>query len=290
MSKPQGITLIVGGTGKTGRRVAGRLLQQGIPLRIASRTAEPPFEWHAPSTWGAVLSGVESVYLAYYPDLAAPGAEAQLRAFSVQAVASGVRRIVLLSGRGEEGARRSEQAVLAAGIPCTILRCAFFCQNFSEGALLASVLEGQVAFPAGQVREPFVDLDDVADVAVASLIDRRHDGEIYELSGPRLLTFAEAAEELSRATGREIAYVPSTFAQFGDALAAHVPGPYVQFLTQLFEQIFDGHNAHLSDGVARALGRPARDFRDFARAAARAGAWDAPQPADVFGTSGSPSC
>lgn len=278
MDKQMGLTLIIGGTGKTGRRVAERLQHRGAPVRIASRSGRPRFDWQEPATWAAALEGVQSVYLAYYPDLAAPGAEAQLGAFSAQAVASGARHIVLLSGRGEVGARRSEQAVIASGIGCTILRCAFFCQNFSEGALLGGVLEGQLAFPAGEVREPFIDLEDVADVAVAALTEHRHEGKIYELSGPRLMTFGDAAGELSRVTERAIGYRPITSAQFAEGVAQYVPEPYALFLAELFEGLFDGHNAHLSGGVEEVLGRPARDFRDFAQAAMRAGSFSGPPP------------
>ncbi len=81
-------------------------------------------------------------------------------------------------------------------------------QNFTEGYLLDPVREGVIALPAGDVAEPFVDVDDIADVAVAALTEDGHTGRLYELTGPRLLTFAEVAAELSKATGRDIVYVP----------------------------------------------------------------------------------
>lgn len=271
----QDLTLILGGTGKTGRRVAERLTKLRRPVRIASRTGAPAFDWHDDSTWAASLEGVRAVYLAYYPDLAVPEAAAHIRAFCERASSSGVARIVLLSGRGEAGVLPSEAAVRESGMAYTILRSAWFSQNFSEGHLLGPVLEGEIAFPAGEVAEPFVDLDDVADVAVAALTDDRHAGATYELTGPRLLTFEEAASEITRASARDVYYRPVSSATYATALADFMPSEHVTFLTQLFAEVLDGHNAYLADGVQRALGRSPRDFRDFAREAARAGVWTA---------------
>jgi uncharacterized protein YbjT (DUF2867 family) len=222
-----------------------------------------------------VLRGAEAIYLAYYPDLAVPGAAEHIRALTAQAVAGGTKRIVLLSGRGEAGVLPSEQAVRESGAAFTILRAAFFSQNFSEGMLAGAVASGTVAFPAGSVAEPFVDLEDVADVAVAALTDERHAGQIYELTGPRCLTFDEAVQELARATGRPLRYLPISSEAYAAELAAFLPPEYVAFLQQLLAEVLDGHNAHVADGVTRALGRPARDFRAFAealRAAAAAAA------------------
>lgn len=267
-------TLIIGGTGKTGRRIAQRLTGLGMPVRIASRTGAPPFEWTDRRTWPAVVTGASAMYLAYHPDLAVPGAAEDIAALTKLAVASGVRRIVLLSGRGEEQVLPSERAVRESGAAFTILRAAWFAQNFSEGALHEPVLSGEVAFPAGSVAEPFVDADDIADVAVAALTDPVHTGATYELTGPRLVTFAEAAAEISRATEREVRYVPVSSADYAKVLATVMPAEQAAFVTELFAGLLDGHNAHLADGVKRVLGREPRDFRDFARAAARAGAWN----------------
>jgi uncharacterized protein YbjT (DUF2867 family) len=275
MTTNQDTTLILGATGKTGRRVARRLLARGIPVRSGSRTGTPPFEWNDPHTWSAaLLRDVGAVYIAYYPDLAVPAAAEQLRGFTEVAVRHGVRRIVLLSGRGEDGALPSEAAVRASGAALTILRAAFLCQNFSEGFLLDDVLRGEVAFPAGQVREPFVDADDLADMAVAALTGNDHAGATYDATGPRLLTFAEATAEIAAAAGRPVAFRSVSSEDYARALAAHLPGEDVAFFVELFRHVLDGHNSHLGDGVARVLGRPARDFRDYAREAATAGLWN----------------
>ena len=162
-------TLVLGGTGKTGRRVAKRLRARGLPVRIGSRSAEPRFDWNDAATWASVLQGVGAVYITYQPDLAVPGAVEAVWSFTKAALEAGVRRMVLLSGRGEEEAQRAEQALQDTGAEWTIVRATWFAQNFSEGFLLDAVLAGEVALPAGDVGEPFVDVDDIADVAVAAL-------------------------------------------------------------------------------------------------------------------------
>jgi uncharacterized protein YbjT (DUF2867 family) len=266
-------TLILGGTGKTGRRIAQRLSTRGVPLRIASRMGAQRFDWDDQNTWASVLEGAEAMYIAYPPDLAAPTAGPHLRAMAEQAVASGVRKMVLLSGRGEPHCYPAERAVRESGAAFTIVRCAFFAQNFSEGELLGPILEGELAFPAGNVAEPFVDIDDTADVAVAALTEKTHEGKIYELSGPRLFTFGEAVAQIGQALGRDIRYLPITAEAYAKVLSQFVPTDQAVFLKDLFEFVLDGHNAYLSDGVQQALGRKPRSFDDFVRNAARAGAW-----------------
>lgn len=268
-------TLIVGGTGKTGRRVAERLEARGVPVRIGSRKADIPFDWDEPSTWGPALDGVRAAYVTYYPDLAFPGVSDKIKAFAALAADKGVERLVLLSGRGEEGAYASEQALLESGIPSTIIRSTWFAQNFSEHFLLEPVLAGVIALPAGDVAEPFVDIDDLADVAVTALTEDGHAGQVYELTGPRLLTFNEIADELTKATGRPIQYIPVTGEEYAAMAIEHgVPAEEVAALTELFETVLDGRNAHLADGVQRALGRQPKDFSDYAREAAATGVWN----------------
>ena len=267
-------TLILGGTGKTGRRVVERLERRGVPVRVGSRSGTPPFDWNDPTTWTPTLQGVASVYVTYYPDLAVPGAADTIRRFADLAVQSGVRRLVLLSGRGEPEAERSEAAVRASGANWTILRASWFSQNFSENYLLEPLLGGELALPAGNVAEPFVDADDIADVAAAALTEAGHEGQLYELTGPRLLTFAEAVAEIARAANRTLRYVPVSAAEYKTMLAAKgVPDEVVSLLSYLFSEVLDGRNAYLSDGVQRALGREPRDFTQYARDAAATGVW-----------------
>ena len=268
-------TLVLGGTGKTGRRVVERLTARGLPTRVGSRSGEPPFDWEDGATWAPALRDVESVYVTYYPDLAAPGAAATVRSFVELAVESGIRRLVLLSGRGEEEAQVSEQAVRDSGVDWTILRSSWFNQNFSENFLLHGVLSGVVVLPVDGVREPFVDADDIADVATAALMEPGHTGQVYELTGPRLLTFAEAVQEIAEATGRELRFRPMPMDEYASLLAQYgVPAETVSLLTSLISEVRDARNASLSDDVQRALGRQPRDFRDYARHTAATGVWD----------------
>jgi uncharacterized protein YbjT (DUF2867 family) len=268
------LMLVLGGTGKTGRRVAQRLAARGVPTRIGSRSGTPPFEWDDPATWAPVLHDVAAAFVVYYPDLAFPGAAETIRSFARTAVASGVRRLVLLSGRGEEEAAVSERAVQESGAEWTIVRASWFSQNFSEHFLLEPVLSGVIALPAGDVAEPFVDVDDVADVAVAALIEDGHEGQVYEVTGPRLLTFADVADELAKATGRDIQYRSVTPSEYvAAAVDFGVPAEEVEPLAELFTRVLDGRNANLTDGVNRALGREPRDFGEYARDTAATGVW-----------------
>jgi uncharacterized protein YbjT (DUF2867 family) len=269
------MTLVVGGTGKTGRRVVERLVACGGPVRVGSRSGEPPFDWENPDTWEPALQNVESVYVSYYPDLAVPGAVEAVSSFADVATRSGVRRLVLLSGRGEPEAERAEAAVRDSGADLTILRSTWFMQNFSEDYMLEHVLSGEIRLPAGDVPTPFLDADDIADVAVAALTEDGHAGQLYELTGPRSLTFAEAAAEIAGAAGREIRYVPVSLEEHAAEAAQHgVPAEVVELLTYLFAEVVDGRNANTTDGVRRALGREGRDFAEYTREVAATGVWD----------------
>ena len=269
----QGTTLVLGGRGKTGRCVVERLTARGVPTRVGSRFGEPPFDWEDPSTWARALDGVASAYVSYHPDIAIPGAVKTVRSFAELALEHGVRRLVLLSGRGEEEAQRAEQAVQETGADWTILRSAWFMQNFSEDFLMEPIVGGEVVLPAGDELDPFVDADDIADVAVAALTDERHIGELYELTSPRLLTFAEAVGEIASATGGEIHYVPVSLEEYAAGAAeSGVPAEFVEFLTYLFSEVL-GRSAYLADGVRRALGREPRDFSAYARETAATGVW-----------------
>lgn len=271
----RGPVLVTTATGKTGRRVAERLAAKGVDVREGSRGAEPRFDWEDADTWGPALAGMRSAYVAFSPDLAVPGAPGAIERFVAEARAAGVERLVLLSGRGEEEAQSSERLVAASGLYWTVVRASWFSQNFSEGDFRSQLLDGALALPVGGVREPFVDADDIADVAVAALTEDGHAGEIYEVTGPRLMTFAEAVAEIAKASGRELAFVPITSEQLQEALAAEgVPVEAIELLAYLFGEVLDGRNESVTDGVQRALGREPRDFADFARAAAGAGIWD----------------
>ncbi len=272
----EGVTLVLGGTGKTGRRVTERLQSRGVKTRIASRSANPSFEWNDPGTWEAALEDVTAAYITYAPDLAIPGATASIRAFVEKAVAQGVKHLVLLSGRGEEEAQACERIIQEADVEWTIVRASWFMQNFSEGEFLDMVLGGTITLPAADIPEPFVDVNDIADVAVAALTEEGHAYEIYEVTGPRMLTFTELAREISQAVGQKVQFVQVPKKAFAQAIAeSGAPDDIAWMLNYLFETVLDGRNAYITDGVKRALGREPTDFADFAQRIAATGIWRA---------------
>jgi uncharacterized protein YbjT (DUF2867 family) len=270
--------LVLGSTGKTGRRVAARLRQHGHQVRAASRKAPTtPFDWNDENTWEPVLEGVGAAYLV---DSQQENAAVALSAFSKLAVAKGVERLVLLSQRGwivPPGAEKapSERAVRESGAEWTVLKPAWFSQNFSEDPFfLGQVRDGEVVLATGDGVEPWTDTEDIADVAVAALTGDGHAGQSYELSGPRLLGLAEVTGEIARATGRDIAYRPVA----PDDFAAYARGrgldeDFTGLLNMLFDWIREGHFADLADGVQRALGREPRDFTEYVRTTAGTGVW-----------------
>ncbi|MEV4435804.1 NAD(P)H-binding protein [Streptomyces sp. NPDC049585] len=272
--------LVVGATGKTGRRVAAALREGGRQVRAASRSSETRFDWQDESTWAPALQGVHGVYLVQ-PTLPSQAQQLVPR-FVERAVAAGVRRLVLLSARGIDAAGDEkllipERSVRESGLTWTIVRPTWFAQNFSEAVFLPQILEGVLAAPTGEGKEPFVDADDIADVAVAALTGEGHHGRTYELSGPEALTFGEAAARIGATTGREIHFVDLDDEAFlKSATEAGVPAEHAGILLGLQTAIRNGYDAHLSTGVRDALGREPRSFDAYVRAAAAAGAWTPP--------------
>jgi uncharacterized protein YbjT (DUF2867 family) len=265
--------LVIGSTGKTGKRVVDQLERRGFAVRHGSRSSDTPFDWEDRQTWAPAMAGVDKVYITYYPDLAVPGSVDAVRGLTDMAKEAGVRHVVLLSGRNETEAERAEDVVKASGLPWTIVRCAFFSQNFDEGAWLDEVLAGAVSLPVDDAQEPFVDAEDIADVVVAALTDDRHVGRLYELTGPRLLSFRDAVAEIGKAAGRDIAFVSVPIDEYTAMLSEHgLPQDFIWLLNHLFTDVL-GSKAQLADGVQRALGREPKDFADYAREAAATGVW-----------------
>jgi uncharacterized protein YbjT (DUF2867 family) len=265
--------LVIGSTGKTGTRVVDQLEKRGIRVRHGSRSADIPFDWDNPQTWQAALSGIDKVYITYYPDLAVPGSVDAIDTLTGLAKDAGVRRLVLLSGRNEAEAQKAERVVMASGLQWTIARCAFFAQNFTEGAWLDEVRAGTVTLPVDDAQEPFVDADDIADVVVAALTDDRHVGRVYELTGPRLLSFRDAVAEIAAAAGRDIGFASVSMDDYTAMLTGYgLPQDFIWLLNHLFTEVL-GSKTELADGVQQALGRKPKDFADYAREAAATGVW-----------------
>ncbi|KAB2671594.1 NAD(P)H-binding protein [Brucella tritici] len=267
--------LVIGATGKTGRRVAEKLRQKGLSVRAVSRSTEIPFDWNSQSTWAAALDGIDSAYVTYQPDIALPGAVDVIRAFLAAAKTAGVKHVVLLSGRGEEEAEAAERVLQASGLDWTVLRASWFMQNFSENYMRDELLSGSLTLPVGPTKEPFIDADDIADVAVAALAEAGHRNRLYELTGPELFSFNEAVSEIAGATGRALSFHPVSFADYEAALREQaLPEDVITLLRYLFTELFDGRNANVAHGVEEALGRKPRRFADFARKAAVEGIWE----------------
>ena len=271
--------LVLGATGKTGRRVAARLRLRGTPVRAASRSSETPFDWSDPAGWDSALQGVAAVYVV------PPSVPGPVHQFVARAQSAGVQRLVLLSGRGADtwgdstfglDMRDAEQAVRGSSLEWTVLRPNNFDQNFDEELFHAPVVAGELALPAGDVPEPFIDIEDVADVAATVLAEPgRHAGQVYELTGPRSITFAEAVDLISRAAGRPVTYKQISPAEYTAALVEDGMGEEdAHHLTDMYVLMERGLIAHTTDGVATLLGRQPRTFEDYVLRTAVAGAWD----------------
>lgn len=273
-----GTVLVLGATGKTGRRVAARLRLRGARVRAASRSSETRFDWSDPDGWDAALRGVTAVYVV------PPAVPGPVHEFVKRAEAARVRRLALLSGRGADtwgdsafglDMRSAEDAVRGSALEWTVLRASNFAQNFDEDLFHAPLVAGELALPAGAVPEPFIDLEDVADVAAAVLSEPgRHAGRVYELTGPRPLTFAEAIGQISRASGRPIAYRQVSPEEYTAALVAEGVGrDDAELVAAMFVLMERGTLAEATDGVAAVLGREPRAFEDYVVRVAAAGAW-----------------
>lgn len=256
--------LVIGATGKTGARVHKKLNELGLDVKGANRNGEIHFDWLAPETWAASLIGVDAVYLTYYPDLAIPEAPDDIAKFCALARIKGVKHITLLSGRGEPAAQVCEEIVKTSGLNWTIVRASWFNQNFSEGMFRDFIEAGDIALPVGSVTEPFIDVDDICDVVVASLLDPKHNGHLYEVTGPELLSFSQLAETFTEVLQRPVNFIQVTLDEFVSTMQNNGVDPKaIEMLTYLFTEVLDGRNEQISDGVERALGRPAKQFKDF---------------------------
>jgi len=267
--------LVIGKNGKTGSRVNQRLQALGYATRPVSRSTHPSFDWEKPATWRSAIEGTDTAYVTYQPDLAVPGAASTIKAFVRVAAEAGLQHIVLLSGRGEKGAERAEEIVKASGLSWNIVRASWFCQNFSESFVLEGILSGELVLPAGDIVEPFIDADDIADVVVAALTEPGHRNKLFEVTGPRALTFAQCVEEISGALGRPLKFRTVPIDVYINALDEQgVPGDLQWLLHELFTVVFDGRNCNVMPAVEEVLGRPATDFKTYVQKTIESGVWD----------------
>lgn len=274
--KNQSNILVIGGTGKTGRKVANKLTELGHKVRIGSRSATPAFDWDNSETWTDALQGMDKVYITFQPDLAVPGALEAIEELTKKAKQCNVKKLVLLSGKGEREAELCEQVVIHSGLEYTIVRASWFNQNFSESFFLEPILEGFVALPQADVKIPFVDTDDIAEVAVEALVNNKHNGKIYQLTGSRTLTFKEVMEEIAKATQREITFTSISIAAYVNAMKEQgVPENFVWLVEYLFTEVLGNPIiSEISNDIEMVLGRPPKDFSAYIRETINAGIWN----------------
>lgn len=270
--------LVIGGTGKTGRKVAEKLDVLGHFVRVGSRQGDPAFDWDDPTSWSKALEGMDKVYITYYPDLAVPGAFEAIQNLTNAAKKAGVKKAVLLSGKGEKEAERCEQLIVQSGLDHTLVRASWFNQNFSESFFLEPILSGYVALPMPDAKIPFVDTGDIADVVVETLLHDRHNGKTYEVTGPRTLTFEEAIREIANASNRNIKYQPVSLAVYNSTLrSAGVPENYIWLFDYLFREVLSNQaNQVVSTDIEKVLGRKAMDFSEYTTQTAKTGVWNQP--------------
>ncbi len=268
--------LVLGGKGKTGRKVAERLTKLDQMVRIGSRSETPSFDWQDPLTWSAALKGMDKVYITFQPDLAVPGALEAIEGLTKEAKRCGIKKLVLLSGKGEREAELCEQVVINSGIDYTIVRASWFNQNFSESFFLDPILAGHVALPQAQVKVPYVDTDDIADVAVAALLNEQHNGQIYQLTGPRLLTFEEVIKEIAMATGRDIVFTSISLSAYTKMLEEFgVPADYIWLISYLFSEVLGAEgNDIVTHDIEKVLGRKPKDFSKYVQEVAAMRVWN----------------
>jgi uncharacterized protein YbjT (DUF2867 family) len=268
--------LVIGGTGKTGRKVASKLTTLGHNVRIGSRSASPTFDWDNPETWTEAMQGMDKVYITFQPDLAVPGALEAIEELTKRAKRSGVKKLVLLSGKGEKEAELCEQVVIHSGLDYTIVRASWFNQNFSESFFLEPILEGFVALPQADVKVPYVDTDDIADVAVAALLNDEHNGKTYQLTGPRSLTFKEVIKDISEVTGRDIAFTSIALPAYVNVMKQQgVPADFVWLIEYLFSEVLGNpSNSEITNDIEIVLGRKPKDFSDYTKETAATGVWN----------------
>jgi len=268
--------LVLGSTGKTGRRVVERLKNNpDVEIRLGSRNEQIPFDWENPETWKNVLQDIDTVYITFQPDLAVPFAVNAIEEFTTLASKSGVEKMVLLSGRGEKEAQICEEIVKKNAKNWTIVRASWFNQNFSESIFLEPILAGFVALPRAEALEPFTDADDIADVVATVLIDDNHNGKTYELTGPRLLTFKEAVNDIANASSRNITFQSLSLDEYSAMLREYqVPEDHIWLANYLFEQVLDGRNASVTSDIEKILGRKAKDFSAYAEETAKTEIWN----------------
>ena len=270
--------LVLGATGKTGRKVVEDLEQRGYTVRKGSRSENPSFDWHNPENWPELLQGIHSIYVTYQPDLAVPGASDAIRHLMDVASKKNVKKVVILSGKGEVEAQKCEQIVANSGLDYTLVRASWFMQNFSESFLLDPIIAGEIALPQANAKVPYVHTSDIAEVVVQSLVDDSHNGKTYELTGPQAMTFSEVIAKIATATGRDLQFIPISLEEYAQGMkAAGIPDDYAWLINYLFREVLGSKGSDLiSTDIEKVLGKDPRSFEQYIEETLMQGVWQNP--------------
>ncbi len=268
--------LIIGGTGKTGRKVVKSLQLLNQDVRIGSRSSNPVFDWGNPDTYEKALEGIDKVYITYQPDLAVPGAIQSIEKLIYVAKQKKVKKVVLLSGKGEKEAQLCEQVVIHSGLACTIVRASWFNQNFSEGFFLEPIKNGVVALPQVHAKVPYVDTDDIADVVVEALLHNEHNSKIYQLTGAGTLTFKEVILQIAAATHRNIEFIPISVDEYINTLKDHgIPDDFAWLIEYLFTEVLGNPDvSEITNDIEKVLKRKPKAFSEYVQETAATGIWN----------------
>ena len=272
---------IIGAPGKTGARVMKKLSEQGLSPRPLSRSSSIQFDWDDKSGWPNALDGLDQLYVSYFPDLAVPRATSDICQLVELAKEQNIKKIVLLSGRGEDGAQRAEQILQNSNIEWNIIRASWFMQNFSESFMLEGIQAGELVLPTPKSKEPFIDVEDIADIAVEVLKREDLNNQLFEVTGPELLSFRECIAAINDLVLEHRGFNTVDLAGYLKQAASNGLEPdFAWLINELFSNVLDGRNAYTTDTVERILGRPARCFRDYLNVTVRSGVWGTPIQAE----------
>jgi uncharacterized protein YbjT (DUF2867 family) len=270
--------LVLGGSGNTGSAVVAAL--SGVPrmrVRTATRASLAPttaehvrFDWFDAATHRYALAGVECLYLV--APIGDPDPIAVVGPFLEQAVASGVRQVVMLSSSavspGDPGLGLVDAAVRNMLQQWHILRPSWFMQNFVGRHPLADSIrrEGEFVTATGQGRVPFIDVGDIGRCA-AALLGAGHVGNAeYKVTGPQALSYDAAAALMTEIGGRPVRHRGVGTAAYVDFLVdAGYDVEFAMALAVLDNRIREGNEAEVTDTVERLTGQPPRSFAEFLR-------------------------
>lgn len=277
-----GKVLVLGGTGKTGGPLVRRLTEEGHGVKCASRSGAAPggaegcrFDWYAAESHGAALDGVGSIYL--IAPLGAPDPLQVMQPFIETAIARGVGRFVLLSSSLlEEGgpAMGMVHAFLRQCAPqWAVLRPSWFMQNFVIDPHLTSICsEGAIYSATDDGLVPFIDAEDIAEVALHALTDARPTANDLLITGPQAISYDQVAATIGGVVGRPVRHVRLTAEQLAKRFEdAGIPAEYATMLAGLDRAIAAGAEARTTDIVEKVTGHPPASFESFAQA--HAGQW-----------------